>query len=149
MSALRPLVLGIVVWAVLSNGVRAEPITLPTNLDWVAYFAGQNGNAAAPAAVFPFMFVPSSTSQPQSQEPATTTSESVFTNAPVTQPQSATTTSVSVLANAPVMQPQSATPSTPSPATSAGSVDAFINLGNGPYPSAKYHHDRQCPALVQ
>ena len=42
MSAIKRLALGILVWATLFDVVRADPITWPSNFNWVAYFAGQN-----------------------------------------------------------------------------------------------------------
>ena len=44
MSAMKPLALGILVWAASGSVIRADPITWPSNFNWVAYFAGQNGN---------------------------------------------------------------------------------------------------------
>ena len=44
MSALKPLALGILVWAASGTVIRADPITWPNNFNWVAYFAGQNGS---------------------------------------------------------------------------------------------------------
>ena len=106
-----PLALGIVVWAALSAAVQADPIGAPNQFNWVAYFAGLNGSAAAPVT-------------------ATSSSSSTVANAPsmVVQPvpAAATTPPVTVVANAPVSQPQTV--------TSAAPVDAFINLGTGPYP---------------
>ncbi len=44
MSAKKPLALGVLVWATSLGVVRADPITWPSNFNWVAYFAGENGN---------------------------------------------------------------------------------------------------------
>jgi hypothetical protein len=111
MADRKPLGLGILVWAALSTVVQADPIGSPNQFNWVAYFAGQPGSAPVPApAAAPA--VVTQTQAPQLQ-----------VSAPVPSP------SVSVLANAPVAQPQ-----VMAPATSSAPVDAFVNLGNGPYP---------------
>jgi hypothetical protein len=128
MSAMKPLALGILVWAASFNVVRADPITLPSNFNWVAYFAGQNGNGGSnPVAA---------TSTPPVTQPVST--PAVAPSAPPVQAQ--TTTPISLVANAPVMQPTPFAQPTPPPPpvstapASSGPVDAFINLGSGPYP---------------
>jgi hypothetical protein len=126
MSAKKPLALGILVWAASFNIVRADPITWPNNFNWVAYFAGQNGNAGSnPVAA---------TSTPPVTQPVSP--QVVAPSAPPVQ--APATTPISLVANAPVMQPTPAPTPTPvsvAPASS-GPVDAFINLGSGPYPLA-------------
>jgi hypothetical protein len=133
MSALKPLALGFLVWAASGNIIRAEPITWPSNFNWVAYFAGQNGDGAgfsAPASSsLPAPIPPPVVSQPLVAQPVST--PAVMQQALAAQV--APTAAVSVVANAPVMQPQSLPPVAAAPAPS-GPVDAFINLGNGPYP---------------
>jgi hypothetical protein len=153
MSALKPLALGILVWAASGTVIRADPITWPNNFNWVAYFAGQNGDgeafpapasmsAAAPIAppvsqppfaqlvAAPTMMQPAATViQPSNAQPVATP--------PMMQPAAtvppAASEPVSVVANAPVMQPN-LTPAVSAAPASSGPVDAFINLGNGPYP---------------
>ncbi len=132
MSAFKPLAVGILVWAASGSVIRAEPITWPSNFNWVAYFAGQNGNGegdSAPASTSPAAPIAPVASQPSLSQPVSTPA---ITQQPPTV-QAAPTAPITVVANAPVMQPQ------PTPAVSAapapsGPVDAFINLGNGPYP---------------
>ena len=141
MSALRPLALGLLVWAVLDNVVRADAITWPSNTNWVTYFAGPSGDAgAAPAPVSVSLPpAPASASVPPAQpsQPAPVTIQ------PAPQPPAPTPVSVpaappTVVANVPVMQvacaSYSPTISAPASTLSSGSVDAFINLGNSPYP---------------
>ena len=133
MSALKPLALGILVWAASGSVIRADPITWPSNFNWVAYFAGQNGNGdgfSAPASTTsPAGLVAPVASQPLLAPPVLT--PAITQQAPPVQ--AVPTAPVSVVANAPVMQPQSLPTVSPAPAPS-GPVDAFINLGNGPYP---------------
>jgi hypothetical protein len=139
MSALKPLALCILVVVSMDSVVRADAITWPSNTNWVTYFAGPNGNGGstpAPASTTPDPFQPSQpaavTTQPSPQPPPSAP-------APVAMPM--------VVANVPVMQAPAPTftpttsapvsaPSTPAAASapSSGPVDAFINLGNGPYP---------------
>lgn len=130
MFAKKPLALGILVWAASFGVVRADPITWPVNFNWVAYFAGQNsGGSSNPAA-------PTSTPAPPAPAAPSAPPSTPAVTPPVATPtvQAAATTPVSLLANAPVAQP----PSTPvaTPPASSGPVDAFINLGTGPYPLA-------------
>jgi len=133
MSALKPLALGIVLWGIMGSVVRADPITWPIDLNnWLSYWAGQNGGAGNAAAA-PSSYSPAAS--PISYAPAEA--------APATpvlrwgQPASAATSTI--VANAPLSfnQPASA-PSAPSVPTAtaapSGPVDAFVNLGNGPYP---------------
>jgi hypothetical protein len=137
MSALKPLALGILVWAASGTVIRADPITWPNNFNWVAYFAGQNGDGGA----FP---APASTSAaapiapPVSQPPFAqlVATPTMMPPAPMMQAAAtvppAASAAVTVVANAPVMQPNLTPAVSPVPASS-GPVDAFINLGNGPY----------------
>ena len=129
MSALRPLALGILVWTASGSIIRADPITWPSNFNWVAYFAGQNGNGEsfpAPASTSAAAPVVPAVSQPSSAQQLP--NQAVMQPAPT--PQAAP---ISVVANAPVTQPV-ATPAISAAPASSGPVDAFINLGNGPYP---------------
>jgi hypothetical protein len=136
MSALKPLAMGILVLAASGSVVRADPITWPSNFNWVAYFAGQNGNgggysapasASPPAPPAPTIPAPSQpiVAQPVSTQPVTPQTPTV---------QAAATAPISLVANAPVMQPQLTTSPVSAAPTFSGPVDAFINLGNGPYP---------------
>jgi hypothetical protein len=130
MSALKPLGLGILVWGIIGSTVRADPIRWQTGVEnWLYYLAAQNsGNASAAPAQ---------------------TDDTVAAAVPVTHPlrwgQPASATTPAVVANAPLSfnQPASAVPtpvvapSLPSPAmASSGPVNAFINLGSGPYAQA-------------
>jgi hypothetical protein len=142
MSALKPLALGILVWAAMGGVVRADAITSPNSFNWVIYFAGQNGNgggfsapvmpgstATALPATPPPVPTQATVVQPPPQEPTPLASTTVVSNvsaAPVTPVASATAAPVTPVASA-------TTYSTPAPASS-GPVNAFINLGNGPYP---------------
>ena len=122
MADRKPLALGILVWAALSTVVQADPIGSPNQFNWVAYFAGQPGSCPCPQpapAPTPVPAAPPAAVSTQLQAPQ------IQVSAPAPSP------SVSVLANAPVSQPQS---SAPAPSPSSAPVDAFINLGNGPYP---------------
>jgi hypothetical protein len=130
MSALKPLALGVLVWAAMDGVVRADAITWPSNYNWVTYFAGQNGNGGgnpAPASTYVAPIQPAQpvavTIQPSPQPPAPTPT-------PVA--------AQSVVANVPTMQAPapSYTPNISAAAStvSSGPVDAFINLGNGAYP---------------
>ncbi len=133
MSALKPLALGILVWATSSSVIRADPITGPNNFNWVAYFAGQNGNGggySAPASSLPVAPVAPMISQPSLAQPVSTP---VITQSPLTV-QAAPIAPVSVVANAPVMQPPATPPAVSAAPASSGPVDAFINFGNGPFP---------------
>ena len=138
MSALKPLALGILVWAASGTVIRADPITWPNNFNWVAYFAGQNGDGeafpapasmSAPAPTAPPMSQPSFAQlvavppmmQPAATVPPAASAPTIVANAPVMQPNLT-----------PVMQPN-LTPAVSAPPASSGPVDAFINLGNGPY----------------
>jgi hypothetical protein len=132
MSALKRLALGILVWAALGTVIRADPITWPSDFNWVAYFAGQDGNGqgfSAPASTTQAGLIAPMVSQPSLAQrvspPAVTQVAPTVQAAPIA--------SISVVANAPVMQPQSLAAVSTAPAPS-GPVDAFINLGNGPYP---------------
>jgi hypothetical protein len=130
MSAFKPLALSVLVWAAMDSVVRADAITWPSNYNWVTYFAGQNGNGGGTPA-------PASTSVP----PTLTTQPAAVTIQPSPQPPAPAPTPVateSVVANVPTMQAQAPsyaqTVSAPTSAVTSGPVDAFINLGNGPYP---------------
>jgi hypothetical protein len=154
MSAWKPLALGIVVVAALSSAVQADPISWPNEYNWVAYFAGANGKpvaaahsapaATAPAATAAYVAPPMTTMALQATSvappatpaapPATPASPPTVQAAPI-QPTMAPTQSL--IANVPVAQPvQAFAAAAPALSTSTGAVDAFINLGNGPYPLA-------------
>ena len=130
MSAMKPLALGILAWVASGSVVRADPITWPNNFNWVAYFAGQNGNGGVNPALA--STTPAAAAAPVAIQPA---SSQAVTPQPATQ-QAAATAPITLIANAPVMQPQSPPPPPPVAAApvAAGPVDAFINLGSGPYP---------------
>ena len=136
MFAKKPLALGILVWAASLSVVQADPINFPNNFNWVAYFAGQNGNgggnpvaaSSMPAAMQP---VAASTT-PAATQPVAAPMVAV----PTPTAQSTAVTPVSLIANAPVAQPQSTPTTVSAPTTLSGPVDAFINLGTGPYPLA-------------
>jgi hypothetical protein len=127
MSSMKRLGLGIVLWGTMGSTLRADPIRWQTGAEnWLYYLAGQNGAGgnAAPAS----------------------TDDSAAAPAPVTQTlrwgQSASSAPTAVLASAAlsVDQPASAA-AVPAPASSiatsasasSGPVNAFINLGAGPY----------------
>jgi hypothetical protein len=118
MSASKRLGLAILLWATLGTTVRADPIRWQQSAEsWLYYLAGQNDGSggAAPAA---------------SSGPAT----SVTPAMPVLRwGEAAPPPESSVVANAPVSfdQPVSAPAPTPS-----GPINAFINLGAGPYAQA-------------
>ena len=129
MSGWKPLAVGIVVWFALSAVVQADPIGSSNQFNWVAYFAGTGGGPVAPV-----------------------TTSSPITNAPATQPPApqapspaAAPAPVSIVANVPIVQPQL---STPAVSNSSAPVDAFINLGSGPYPLQKSITAGNCAALV-
>ncbi len=122
MSAMKPLALGMLVWAATVSVVHADPIIWPNNFNWVAYFAGQNANNGASFAL-------ASPSPPVAQPVAAPAANSV-----VSTPQTPPPAPETIVANAPVAQPQAPTPPVSSPPVSSGPIDAFINLGNGPYP---------------
>ena len=137
MSALKPLALGMLVWAAMDNVVRADAITWPSNYNWVTYFAGQNGNGGGTPA-------PASTSVAPTQPPQ----PAAVTVQPSPQPyrtrsRTAPCTSPGRSSNSRGQRARHAGPSrraSPRPSqrrrrlSSSGPVDAFINLGNGPYP---------------
>ena len=140
MSAMKPLALGVLVWAASLGVVRADPITWPTNFNWVAYFAGENSTAASSSAQFP-----PTTSPPAAAPPA----PSVRRSHRLLRCRAAGSAGGNRRGRAGVAHRQrtggtaAVTPSVtrphrsdaPAPAPS-GPVDAFINLGNGPYPLA-------------
>jgi hypothetical protein len=139
MVAKKPLALGILVWAASFGVVRADPITWPNNFNWVAYFAGQNGNGGNNPVAPP--------STPAITQPVAAPVVTQPVAAPMVAPQTLpaqpmAAAPVSLIANAPVAQPQPAPQPAPAPTpvvsaaptTPSGRVDAFINLGNGPYP---------------
>jgi hypothetical protein len=132
MSALRPIVLGIVIWGFMTNGVRADPITWP---DWMAWLVGQNqGNGDGGSTVnlgnFSAPIVASPQPQPQPMSPVTSspTPQPILTNGPINSGLYASPmTSTPVIANA------SPTPAPAVVASSSSPVNAYINLGLGPY----------------
>jgi len=125
--------LAIVLWGITGSVVRADPIKWP---NWLVYMAGENGGEGNAAAA-PISYAPAAV--PISYAPA-----EVAPATPVlTWGQPASAATPTVIANAPLSfnQPASALPTAPSspsvPTTNpapSGPVDAFINLGNGPYP---------------
>jgi hypothetical protein len=136
MPALKPLALGVLVWAAMNNVVQADAITWPSNNSWVTYFAGQgtngDGNPAptnSPVALTQPPQPAAVTVQPSPQPP---------TPAPTPTPAPAPVAAQTVVADAPAMQAAVAsyTPTLSATAStlSSGPVDAYINLGNGPYP---------------
>ncbi len=148
MAAVKPLAVSILLLG-MGTLVRAEPITWPIGLDnWLVYVAGQSdGGGSAVAAP-----ISSSTgSAPVSSFAAVTpTIDSATASAPATAQlrwnQAALTPPPTVVANAPSSfnQPASTPPlvstsasaggSASSPTGYSGPVNAFLNLGNGPYP---------------
>jgi len=146
MSAVKPLAVGILLWGIMGSVVRAEPIW-PIGLDnWLIYLAAPSdggGNAAAApissstgaapvssfAAVTPIIgsAAAAAPAAPQlsSSQPASTPPTTVIANAAVSLNQPASTSPTAST---------SVSPSTGSPATYSGPADAFLNLGNGPYP---------------
>jgi hypothetical protein len=140
MPTMKPLALGIFVWATALGVVQADPITWPTNLNWVAYFAGQDGSGGNSLAQ---AMSPPATSAPQMSVPVMNRLVAMPVAAPAPAPvQAPAPPPVSLIANAPVSQPtpvaqpQVVTAPTTAAAAPSGPVDAFINLGNGPYPLA-------------
>jgi len=134
--------------------VRADPITWPSGLDnWLIYFAGQNDGGGGNPAAAPNSYSPAPVSMsysPALAAPSTPelrwgqpASTPTLMPTPTPTPTPTSMPTLTVLANAPLSfnQPSSAMPtaaSAPSLPTagpaSSGPVDAFINLGNGPYP---------------
>ena len=128
MSALRPAVLGIMVVGILAHEVRAEPISWP---GWLAFIVNQtqpgNGNRLSGHASAPI-----APSQPITYSPLTpiyAEPQPIIANAPVNGGLIATPLAMSAVAPPAV----AAVPAIPS-AAAAAPVDAFINLGAGPYP---------------
>ncbi len=141
MAAWKTLALGMVVWAALGSVVRADAINGASQFNWTAYFAGQNGNSAVAASA-----TPAPTTTPAAPQPVTPQPQPATTQ-PQPQPQPAVTPAPTqtVLANAPMAPAPApvpapvvpvAPPSVPAAAAAppSGPVDAFINLGSGPYP---------------
>jgi hypothetical protein len=135
MSALKPLAVGIVAWALMTGVVRADPITWPNNFNWVAYFAGANANdggSAAPVATQPAATATPVAAPPQPAPPqAAPTEPAAVQSAPQAPTPIAAANVVSNVPAAPVSAPP---PSAATSGASSGPVDAFINLGSGPYP---------------
>jgi hypothetical protein len=138
MPAWKTLALGIVVCAVSSSVVQADAISSPNQFNWVAYFAGANGNPVAPAYTPPAVTAAHVAPQPLAAQ-STPIQAAPMQAAPIqAAPTQLTPAPTQTLfANAPVAQPlQSMVAAAATPAPTAGQVDAFINLGNGPYPLA-------------
>ena len=135
MSALKPLAVGIVAWALMTSVVRADPINWPNNFNWVAYFAGANANdggSAAPVATQPAAIPTPVAAPPQPAPPQAAPTET----APVqSAPQPLTPiAAANVVSNVPAAPVSVPPPSAVTSGASSGPVDAFINLGSGPYP---------------
>jgi len=136
MSALNRLALGVVAWAATGSILRADPITGPNNFNWVIYFAGQNGGDAGssgPVSTYPAAAVPAVTPQPPPSQPVAPPAPQPAPPEPVP------TTPATVVSNVPgvpVTPVASAPTISMNVPASSGPVDAFINLGNGPYPFA-------------
>jgi len=132
MSALRPIVLGIVVWGVMTNVVRADPITWP---DWMAWLVGQNqGNGGGTSNLGNFsppIVVPQQP-QPPPSSPVSGLSptQPIIVNGPINSGLFA-----SPMTSTPVVANSSVAPASAAVASSSGPVDAYINLGVGPYPA--------------
>jgi hypothetical protein len=139
MSALRPIVLGVVVWGVVTNEVRADPITWS---DWTAWFVGQNQGNGSDA--FNLGNFPGPTAAPTQPQPQPSQGPPI-TNSPAPQP--ITIPSGPAIANGPLNSVAYAAPITSAPAEASSSpaassvvsaavpVDAYINVGAGPYPA--------------
>jgi hypothetical protein len=132
MSSLKPLVLGVALWGFIAGGVRADAITwLMSNPDsWQIYLAGQPQTITATYLPnFPYW------------TPAPAPAQQWATQA---SPQTNVVSNVSTsTANPP--GPSAPAPAVAAPFSAAESVtvaasrppaDAYINLGNGPYPNA-------------
>jgi hypothetical protein len=152
MSALRRVALGVLLCGVTGNVAQADPITWPSGLDnWVIYLAGPvGGGGNAPMApvsytvpravpVAPQLAAPQSAA-PLAVAPLAVAPQAVAPLVVAPQPpavQTPPSTPLVVVANTPssLAQPPSAPPPAPAPApVSSGPVEAFINLGNGPFP---------------
>jgi hypothetical protein len=132
MSALRPIVLGIVVWGVMTNAVRADPITWS---DWMAWLAGPNGGNGGGSVTLGNFFPPIVTPQQPPPPPSSPVSSSpapqpIIANGPINSGLYA-----SPMTSTPVVANSSAAPASAAVASSSGPVDAYINLGVGPYPA--------------
>lgn len=138
MSALRPIVLGVIVWGVMANLVRADPITWS---DWTAWFVGQNqgsGGGSVNLGNFSAPIVAPTQPRPQPSPPNTLTaapqpilaSGPVISNAAVSPGLNA-----SPMMSAPAVASSSSAPASGPVMSAATPVDAFINLGAGPYPA--------------
>jgi len=135
MSALKPLALGILLWGIIGGVVRADPIRWQIGVDdWAAYFAGQSGGDGNAAAA------PISNSA-QAAPISDSVAGPVSASPDLTWGQPASTPTVIATAPSSFNQPPSAVPTVPSSPSlptagpaSSGPVDAYINLGTGPYP---------------
>jgi hypothetical protein len=163
MSGPKRVALGILLAGAMGSAVKADPITWPSGLDnWLIYLAAPTGQASsgpvatysAPVATTPAASVPAPPVPAVSQPAQAPTPVPV--PVPVSAPQPApsaplTAAPTPVAANipaAPVAAPIMTAPVVPAPvampavapaATApapSGPVNAFINLGNGPYPLA-------------
>jgi hypothetical protein len=139
MSALRPIVLGIVVSGLMTNGVRADSITWP---NWMAWLVGRNtangggsvnlGNFSGPIVAAPQPILTQPQPQPVSPVASSPPAQPIIANGPVNSGLNASPMSN---ANAPVVANSSSAMVSPPVASSSGTVDAYINLSVGPYPA--------------
>jgi hypothetical protein len=153
MSGLKPVVLGILLAGVLGSAVQADPITWPSGLDnWLVFLAAPTGQASAgPVAAYsaPAVTVPATPAPAPAPAPQPTPIQPVAQVPAPPQPVLSDPTPVpAATAVSPVVPPlmtpsvESAPVSMPTAAPAAvttnpsAPVDAFVNLGTGPYPLA-------------
>jgi hypothetical protein len=127
MSSLKPLVLGISVWGLIAVGVRADALTWPNSTpeNWAIYLAGASGTSSSNVITFNnyWAAIPTPAAPLASTVPTTTTAQTtVISNVP------ATTTVASPFSAAAASSSNSSSSSPP--------VDAYLNLGYGPYPNS-------------
>ncbi len=149
MSALRRFAWGIVLLLTWASSVQADPITWPSGLDtWLIFLAGNQGGTnsglvttyhvpvspvAAPQAA------PADTPAPPSSPSPAPAVQAAPVQPVAPQPQPVETTPAAT-ANAAINSVQPAlvslpsAPATPAIASPSGPVNAFLNLGAGPYP---------------
>jgi hypothetical protein len=159
MSGSKPVVLGILLAGALGSAVKADPITWPSGLDnWLIFLAAPTGQAssgpvatyAAPVATTaattatataPTPAPPAPAPQPAPPQPQAAP-QPAPTQPPVSIPTPVAATPVAspvvpVVTPPPVVSAPISMPAPAAPATTAsGPVNAFINLGGGPYPLA-------------
>lgn len=155
MSAKKPVGIAVILLGALGSSVHADPITWPSGLDtWLIFLAGQNGGASpgyvgtyqvpSAAAVAPQASTVAPQAAPAQPAPApSAVSTPAVVSAPQPQPAPApaatTTPAVIATSSQSSILPAVVTPAAAASAVTApssGPVDAFINLGNGPYPLA-------------